>query len=289
MTDYEQAREPEVIDRGARLACGYAGHTLIELTVVITLSSIVVAAIHSALIAQHRFYLAQSQIVDARTAARVAVQVLAGELRGLSPAAGDLYAIGPDSVALRAAVGLGVVCAASGTELVLWQTSGVFGNSRTDSVHVFVEGFAGSQGDSWLAARVKAVRSAGPADCAGPHRAELRLTLDRALQGLTVGSPVRAFRPYVYRLYPSRDGRWWLGQRLRYGRLQPIAGPFAPAGFGGLEIEYMTAEGAPTDDPRRVALVRISVTARSRRRVPRAGGADFFAARLSTVVYLRNS
>ena len=267
-----------------------AGHALVEVIVVVALTSIVVGSIYSALFAQHRFYLLQSEMAGTRDALRIAAEVLAGELRAINPSAGDLYGIGPDSVALRAAVGFGAVCGLSGNSLVLWHTSGIFGTAPTDSLLVFLEGnVASSDDDDWGSARIRTVRRASSQDCGESYQAELRVSLDQELTGVTIGSPVRAFRPYVYRLYRSGDGRWWLGQRLRHGRIQPLAGPFASPSSGGLKLEYLTAEGVSTLDPRGVVSVSISVKAESHSPVPRRGGVDVLRDSLSTVVFVRNS
>jgi hypothetical protein len=266
------------------------GHTVVEVILALLLFSVVASALSLVLVAQHRFYTIQAQVASTRDAARLAVEVLAGELRDSSPSSGDLYAIGPDSVALRSTLGLGVVCAVSANTVSLWRLTGTFASLNTDSALVFEEHqLDSSLDDRWTAARILNVQVGGTGLCPNGHPPTSTLSLDRAVTGATVGSPLRGFRPYVYKLYRSRDGNWWLGQRLRRGRIQPVAGPFASPVDGGLRLEYLTDTGAVTTDPGRVASVRIAVKAVSVRPVYRGRRADFVTDTLSTSVYLRNS
>ena len=256
----------------------------------VALFVIVLASVHAVIFSQHRFYVSQARIAETRAASRIAAGVLAGELRGASSSGGDLYIIASDSVALRSAVGYGVVCGVDGQALRLWRSTGTFGSSVTDSVIVFLEhDFATAEDDEWGVARINAVKSARSDACGDGFAAEYELELDRELEGVTIGSPVRAFRPYVYKLYRGSGGNWWLGQRLRQGRLQPVVGPFAPPASGGLRLEYLNDVGAPTTDRHAVVRVRISVVARSERPIPRRNGLHFSTDSLSTVVFLRNS
>ena len=273
---------------GGRLSS--AGHTLVELLVVLLLFALVVAAIYAVLRTQQRFYATHVQVSDTRDAARIASQVLSHELRGLSPPGGDLYAIAGDSVSLRSVTGFGVICRRLGNTLGLWLVSGVFGDLPTDSVLVFVEGDADTAlDDEWRVAGIQRSDRGGVGRCADGDPPRVELALDRELLGTEVGSPVRAFRPYTYRLYSGSDGNWWLGQRLRGGRLQPLAGPFAEPELGGLRLEALTAAGESATDLAEINQVRVSVTARSYRPVQRAMGPGFYHDSLRTLAYLRNA
>jgi len=267
-----------------------SGHTVIEVALGLIVITIVLASVSVVLISQHRFYALNAQLASTRDAARIAVEVLTGELRAASPAAGDLYAIARDSVALRSSTGIGVICGVSGSTIELWRWMGSFADSGNDSALVFVENDpATSLDDAWVAASVRNVRSGGGSACPGGRPSSDRLVLDREVTGAVVGSLVRAFRPYVYKLYAGGDGRWWLGQRLRYGRIQPITGPFAHPTEGGLRLEFIDRGGDRTLDPTRVVEVRVSIKAQSARRVPGFDGAYFLTDSLSAAVYLRNS
>jgi len=267
-----------------------SGYTLIEVALGLVVFAIVLASLSAVLMSQHRFYAANAQLAGTRDAARIAVEVLTGELRAVSPAAGDLYAIASDSVALRSSTGIGVICGVSGNTIALWRLMGSFADSPSDSALIFVENDpATSLDDAWVAASVENVGSAGGSACPGGRPSSGRLVLDREITGAVVGSLVRAFRPYVYRLYVGGDGRWWLGQRLRYGRIQPVTGPFAHPAEGGLRLQFIDHVGGETLDPARVVEVRVSIKTQSARRVSGPNGTHFYTDSLSTSVYLRNS
>lgn len=244
------------------------GHSLLELVIALALIPLLLAAAFEVLASAGRFHARHLAAVEAREAARVAIEVLSDELRAASPAWGGLYAIGADSLALRSTQAVGFVCSASDSSLSLWRATGVFAASPLDSALLFVErDRLDPADDTAIAAQVAAVAPGGGLDCPGPHSAEHRLTLTPPVSGLVMGAPVLAFRPYVYRLYRGGDGRWWFGQRLRGGVIQPIAGPFAPPAEGGLRLEYRTAAGGSAVRPEEVVQVRIAV----RSRVPRRG------------------
>jgi len=257
---------------------------------VLALFSIVIVSVHLALISQHRFYALNAQLASTRDAARIAAEVLTGELRGVSPVAGDLYAVSADSVALRSNRGIGIICGVSGTTIDIWRLTGTFDGASLDSIAVFLENESDSSiDDTWVTAAVQRVRSGGTGNCPNGRPPDVRVDLDRVPAGFVVGSPVRAFKPYVYRLYLAGDGRWWLGQRPRYGRIQPVVGPFASPGEGGLTLEFLGNGGTPTADPARVVEVLISVRSQSASPLPWSGGTGFQSEILKTAVYLRNS
>jgi prepilin-type N-terminal cleavage/methylation domain-containing protein len=265
------------------------GYSLSEVLVVLTLFSIIMAAISAVLYGQRRFYTAQAVIADTRDAIRIATGVLSGELRDVSPSGGDLYAIAPDSLALRSTLGLGIVCSAGADAIKLWMVTGRFGDSTSDSALVFLEhDFDRSDDDEWVSVDVNALTYDSDGECPSGVAPDLELSVTGLREGITIGSPVRAFRPYVYKLY-SRHGHWWLGQRLRSGRLQPVVGPFAEPQDGGLSLEYLTADGQPTDDPLAVAQVRISLKGRRGQESGPANSSAPSPDSLSTIVYLRNS
>ncbi len=279
---------PKEVEGKARdWLCG--GYTLIEVATALILFSIVLAAAHAVLLGQRRFYTASVLISDARDAARSAAEVLAGELRAVSPSAGDFYAIASDSVALRSTVGVGVVCAVSGNGVGLRRIAGSIGASPADSAMVFLERDPDSAfDDRWDVLPILRAGRGGGGLCPDGRLADLDLDFGGPAHGATIGSPLRAFRPYVYKLYAGPAGHWWLGRRLRGGVIQPVAGPFLAPADRGLRLEYVDDSGAPTWEPREVARVRIFLTARSQ--VPGAPSfvAKFFTDSIFTAVYLRN-
>ncbi len=283
-------QSPGVRWRRSSNRLGVRGHSLVEVAVSLVLASLVIGSAYAVLLAQRRFYTLTVQTTTARDAARIALQVLSGELRGSSPAAGDLYAMDADSVAVRSTTAAAVLCEASGTTLHLRRLAGAFGARPADSALVYLEGDTSSAADdSWVAVRVLAVEGGGARSCPDQRPSDLGLIIDRTVDGVLAGAPVRGFRPYIYKLYSGPDGRWWLGQRLRSGIIQPVTGPFAAPGSGGLRFEYRTSSGGPAAEPREVAQVRIEVRASRRGSGRRRGaGTTSASANLSTVVYLRN-
>lgn len=271
-------------------ASGRRGYSFIELIVALALFLIVLVAIIGVLLHQRRFYAAQAQVVDTRNAIRIALDVLSGELREASPGDGDLYAVAPDSIAIRSSLGFGVVCSVSGDGVGLWNTAGVFGESARDSLLVFVEGRPDTrQDDAWRSVRIQAVRNDPAAPCVDGRIPDLELRIAGDLTGIRVGAPVRAFRPYIYRLYQGTDDLWWLGQRLRGGAFQPVTGPFQPPESGGLRFEFFAADGTTSLDPERIVSADIHVRGQSADPVRLTAEPDFYTDTLSTIVYLRNA
>jgi prepilin-type N-terminal cleavage/methylation domain-containing protein len=267
-----------------------SGYTLIELTAALVILAVVLASLQLTLVAQRRFYLEQRLIGATRDAARVALEVLSGEIRGASPAAGDLYAIAPDSLALRSTLGLAVVCGSGTDVLHLRRLAGWFDDSPGDSALVFVNVDPRSpRDDAWTALPVIRLRADGSGLCPDGRAPDLALVTRGSLEGISRGSPLRAFRPVTYRLYPGRGGAWWLGQRLPGGDLQPIAGPFLAPAHGGLVLGYRARDGSAAGLPVGVSTVKIQVIARSLRPLPRPRAAAFHLDTLTTVVYVRNS
>jgi hypothetical protein len=267
-----------------------SGYSLVEISVVLFLFSLLTASAFAVLSSQRRFYATQLQVAAVRDEARVALTVLSVELRAASPVAGDLYAIAADSVALRSYTGFGVVCGVSGDEIALRRIAGTFPGSPHDSVLVFLRrDVAAGRDGRWGGAAVAGARDATSGRCPDGGRPDRVLRVGGRLDGAVAGAAVRGFRPYVYRLYAGTDGRWWLGQKLRRGRFQPVAGPFADPAAGGLRFEFFDGGGEPTADTRAVVRVRVSVLAQSHRRVPVRAGSRFLHDSLSTVVLLRNS
>lgn len=260
------------------------GFTLIEVLVAMTLTGIVVAGTLRALSAQKKFYARQARILSARHALRASATLLTSELREVSATGGDLYGMASDSVAFRSTAAFGIACAineGSGT-LSLTHVSGHWNLDGADSVLVFVENGPQNDDDGWLALPVVGIATGGPS--CGSGNSPLRvITVVGSLTGVWEGSPVRLFRPHVFRLF-QMDDRWWLGRRNRASSdYLPVAGPLAPPADGGLQLNYYTTNNVVTAAPALVARVVISVKAPTDKTLT-----DPSYRTLSTSTHLRN-
>ncbi|MDB4909330.1 MAG: hypothetical protein JWO39_153, partial [Gemmatimonadetes bacterium] len=90
-----------------------AGASLMELIVVIVLLATIGSATMGVVIHQERFYRAQSDAIDSRATVRDAATLLQSELRALTPADGDLYAIAPGAVEYRTTLAQSAICTIS--------------------------------------------------------------------------------------------------------------------------------------------------------------------------------
>lgn len=268
-----------------RLRARTGAFTAVELLVALALAGLVVAAVGGALVTQRRFYDLYLARLDAWDAVAAGGEILASELRGLSPAAGDLYALAADSVALRSVVGFATVCGLEDAGAA-WLLRGVVGHLETrprDSVLVFLEGEpARADDDRWLVAHLDRVDPVTTTACPGGRPAERRARVPAPVPGLRPGAPLHAFRPYVYRIYLDRSGRSWLGRRLRGDPIQPVVGPMEPSPRG-LSLRALGPSGHPAAAPDSTTLVRFALRARLRL------GRRAVAETASAAVFFRNA
>lgn len=258
-----------------------AAFTTVELLVGLALAGLVVASVAGVLVTQRRFYTLYLARLEAWDAVTAGGEILASELRGLSPAAGDLYALAADSVALRSVVGFAYVCGLQEGGAA-WLLRGVVGSLETrprDSVLVFVEGEpARADDDRWHVAHIDRIEPVTTAACPGGRPAERRARVPAPVPGLRPGAPVHAFRPYVYRVYRDGSGRPWLGRRLRGDPIQPVVGPMQPPPRG-LSLRPLDPVGLPTGAAGPVTRVRFVLRARvqlGRRAVAESAAAAAF-------------
>lgn len=282
------------------------GFTLIELMVGMVLLGIVSAAIYRVLVNNQRLYQAQTQRVDLQQNIRAATQVLPAELREMDAFDGDILAMGPDSIRLRAMRQFGIVCtvpvlnggAVTGKTLVLRNellfTQRAF--QIGDSVVVFNEGNDATRADDgWAVGRVTGGPTAvncGTADA----RAGTQLNVDFAAfaapivnvaNAIPLGAPVHGFEIVTYKLYQAADGLWYLGLQNNSG-LQPLVGPLN--GSTGLRFNYFDGNGAVTAVPANVAQIEIIVRGRTAQPVSQSsGGLSIPVDSVTTRVALRNN
>jgi type II secretory pathway pseudopilin PulG len=262
------------------------GASLIELVVAIVLLAVIGTATLGVVVHQERFYREQASAIDSRATVRDAASLLQSELRALTPADGDLYAIAAGAVDFRATMAQSAICTispsrtqitippehlASGAPLTWLGTRPETGDT------LLVLASDSTLGDAWdrhvLTAAPSSAgscpTSSGLTTTAAEASAALTLSLSPPLDtAIASGALVRVVRRARYELYRASDSRWYLGyldclssRATPCNIVQPVSGPFAP---GGIRLAYIDRGGALTADPSRVA--RIDLLAIAERR-----------------------
>ncbi|HUF13888.1 MAG TPA: prepilin-type N-terminal cleavage/methylation domain-containing protein [Longimicrobiales bacterium] len=261
--------------RGAAARRERAGFTLIELVMAVVLSAMILGAVFQLVFAQNRMYGHQQGLADARQTLRAAGSLLAWELRHLSAAGGDIYAIGADSVSVRSFDGAGVVCRKRVTDgkYGLYSTTGDI--AAGDSALVYLILSNRTADDVWRTVSIQQVNTAAgflmntacaiwPGPLSIEMAVELGISANADTAGMRVGAPLRTFHRRTYRMI-QRNDKWWLGVRQGDGSYQLLTGPLQAG--DGLELRYMDAAGASTTVPANVRAVEFVL--RSESQIPR--------------------
>lgn len=265
--------------------------TLIELAVVLSILGVAGAAMGMLLLRQQRFFRGESELMYAREGVRDALDVLAGELRGVF--VGDTLRLLADSaVEIYASIGSSVVCQSTDNEVGLPRAvpsgntlSAFVTDPDTGDLAFFYS--EGEDGRSWRRHRISAFSSrtlgtvcptSSGFSSAGDAAAfnGFQTTIDTPIgPEVRPGAPVRFVRRGRYSLYRASDGDWYLGYRRckaiggsSCGPIQPLSGPYRPYSSDptatGLLFEYFDAHGSRlTSSSSPLDLARIDVTARS--------------------------
>ena len=282
-----------------------SGFTLVELTIVVVISTIALIAIYQTLVTQEQSYRYQTAAIDAQGSSRVALQLMASELREVSASAGanasrtggsDVLVATRDSIRFRAFRRIGIVCTvhdATG-ELDVWVPGTAF--QPGDVLALFQERDSlTDEDDTWATGLVLA--SVGAANNADQCRNEWG---DYPLQKLTGlpndtlalmqrGALVRSYVTLTYGAYRWND-EWVLGRREADGSIVPLVGPLLSPDSGGIVFRYFglnNQELTPTTDAQRALVSRVEVTVRAMS----PGGANntTYVDSASTNVYLRGN
>lgn len=233
--------------------------TLLEAVLVLALTGIVLGIVTGVGIRlQRQLRDTQTRIETGEQLSTVAA-ILPLDLRGLSPAAGDLRAgeARDSSLELRSTIASAVVCGgAVGSPLLApFLLSGGRSSAAAalpgDTLWLLADS---DSGERWLPTAIRAVRAAsgscplfagdaGRMVVDGGHMitADLRDTVP-----FESGSVARITRPIRYSIYRASDGLWYLGVRTwnsasaRFNGVQPLSGPYASPGSGwdNSRIEY---------------------------------------------------
>jgi prepilin-type N-terminal cleavage/methylation domain-containing protein len=270
------------------------GFTLIELMIALVLLGIVSAAVYKVLVNNQRVYLAQTQTIDLQQNIRAAAAILPAEFRELDAADGDIKAMTPTSLRIRAMRELAFVCAdpvlggGIGQITLTVRKTPIYGTRQTftkgDSILVYWEGNPTTRvDDQWLPAQLQADGAPGVCnDTLGANNPAWLLslqpqwindpTLNRA-GAITRGAPLRGFDKVAYELYqaPAPDTNWYLGQRnpAQGGTIQPMIGPLI--GPNGVTFSYYDSVGAVTADSSKVAQIGFVLRARTASPIRSAG------------------
>ena len=274
-----------------------AGLSLAEVVVVLAVLGIAAAAVGRLGLGQQAHYRDVATRTRMRDGLREGAAVLGAELRGIAPAAGDLYAdeMRDASIAFRSTVGTWVLCGPLAPGARTLDVGDVMAldarpspasaspatdaPSVGDSLWVYDSGAdISGEDDQWRAALVSGVaRLTGT--CTGTPSAArdlFHLTLSSPVDArVEPHAPVRVFRRVRYALYQSSDGLWYLGfsdcrpivRAPPCATLQPVSGPYEPSSVNpnrsGLVLRYLDDAGTPTADPASVARIDMILHARA--------------------------
>lgn len=229
------------------------GHTLVELLFALTLGG---------MIATVALKLLQTQMTVARVTAergrraealRTAAQVLTAETRLLVPER-DVRALGPDSIALRAFRGAGIVCALEGTRAHLRFRGSRAPDPTKDSILVLRDTIFEAVG-----ALVASVPAAGCAAAAGEQifalSSNLLLQTGDAVALFESGSYYLADGALRYRL--GREGRQPVTNELFENRRTSFEAP------GGADAHALLTLRASKSTARSALRVRLPFSART--------------------------
>ena len=214
----------------ARYRTGWQGFSLIELVIVTVLGSLVIMATLNVLVSNQRTLAAVAAKIRSQQTLRSGANIIAGELREISPATGDLVDMGDDSVQVRVTRSLGLVCAVAlgfGDPRLTVKTVGE-AFVQNDSIFVLAANDPVLIADDvWKLATVKAI--IGTTTCNGSDTAQV-LTIDGTTVGappdsISIGAPVRSFVHYIYGLFRI-DGQAFLARQISGSTTPaPMVGP----------------------------------------------------------------
>jgi type II secretory pathway pseudopilin PulG len=291
------------------------GVTLAELLVVLVIMGLVGSVIMRVILRQQRFYSAAAEITSTRADLRDLATALPTDLRGISSAGGDIYAMSDSSIDFRLPLGISTICqlGAGLLSVVVPPTSLTTRSGVTtwiaqptagDSVVIYDEGATTAiTDDAWRPYKITAAPTA--ASCptttkftstSAEAAAGLNLALSAALPATSPqGSAMMFFRHAHYGLFVTTSGKTMLGYydcpAGVCGSVTPVAGPFLPYALSGsgVQFTYYDSTGAVTAIKTNVA--RIDVVLRAQTAAPVAligGDKSYVRDSLAFTVSLRN-
>ena len=263
------------------------GFTLIELMVTVVIAGIVVGIIFEFLLGQGRFARFQTAREEVQQNARVALDVISSDLRGVGPQ--GITDATSNSITFRAPRAWGVACRHSGSELaVIFPMAAVpalrTGADRLAVGTTFHGDVVDATGDGAAAADIcNTTVVPSPPAVAADKRA-------RVFTNVVTTSPLQPRQDvYVYdeikydvSTSSGMPGYWIRRRSQPNGTPQPLAGPLPST--TGLEFAYEDAAGNPTATRDDIARIRVKVTTSSRAKFNGRAQDDTDW----TTIYLRN-
>ena len=281
------------------------GLTLVELIVALTLLGIISAGLYRVLVNNQRIYHAQTQRIDLQQNIRAGATILPAEFRELDARDGDITAMTPTSITIRAQRQLAFICAlpvlGGGNATFVIRRTPFYGvrdfNAATDSVFVYYEGDAATTvDDGWVIGAVTATPP--PGVCSDGSAGRLLITAPTFAPGPGVlqqfnqtgriedGAVIRGWTPVTYLLYTGTDGRQYLGYQ-EAGTTSPLVGPLTA---NGLTFAYYDSTGAATAVPAQVAKIEIRLRAETGAPIRQSDGTfNRLVDSVQTWVSLRNN
>ncbi len=273
--------EPSVMQRPVALRPrSRSGTSLVELLVAMALFAAFGSMVLAQLRANGRALTALADRTDARSALWQGSDVIATELRPVSPGSGDLLLVADSAVWYRSTVATGIVCggASPGTWFDVLPDSvasgmrfgyGLSAAQAGDALQLFDEGASpGAADDRWLTLLIASTGRV-PGLCAGSP--QLDPVLDAGAAGYRVhvagvipagsfaGAALRIQRPARLALYRASTADWWLGwsdwnaSLGAWNVIQPVSGAYRAYGAtprpSGLAYRGRDSTGAPLASP----------------------------------------
>lgn len=293
---------------------GRRGFTMVELLIALVLLGLVSAALYRVLVNNQRLYTAQTQRIDLSQNIRAAGTILPAEFRELDASDGDIVAMSPTSITIRAMRWLSFVCQAPALggpnplnmiirggqpgQMGFYGARGI--QTGTDSMLIYWDGDQTTRTDDYWPGGgfVSANAAVCPGNPAGQPGQLVSFNMNWAPIGalvankagaVPVGAPVRGWERVTYSLFrPAGDTSWYVGFQPSGGTMQPLIGPVLT---NGLSFQYFDVNGAVTGIRANVARIDITVRARTTNAVRRGGQARAAVAvdSILTSVAVRNN
>ncbi len=242
-----------------------AGFTLVELTVVVVLGTLLIAASYQVLTTNQRTYTVNDARIHAQQTVRTGLAVLTAELREVGAAdtaSSDVLRIDDDSVEVRVLRGGGIVCEMDipGNRMMILPLGR--GLSTDDDIVLFADHDVDLQNDDvWHLGNVGTVASGFtcPNGSEGAQRVALPGWNDRLNRdSVRIGALVRSHRRYIYGAF-TFDGETFLGREDQAEDLppEPLVGPLRPR--DGLRFTHYDSLGAETANAGDVRGIRVTL------------------------------